>query len=228
MRKRIAVAALTAIAAVAALDRETLPAQSHAQVRAAYRTSEARLLDRHGAVIHELRIDERGRRLEWTPLEAISPALIEAVVRAEDRRFFAHHGVDWLGAAAALWSNATGDGARRGASTISMQLAAQLEPGLRPRGGKRTLGQKWAQMARARGLERAWTKAQILEAYLNLVNYRGELQGIAAASRGLLEKEPGGITRPEATLLAALVRAPNARIGDVARRACALESQLRA
>jgi len=230
MRRRIAVvavAALAAIAAAAVRDHGTPPARSYAQVRAAYQSSEARLLDRHGAVIHELRVDERGRRLEWTPLEAISPALIEAVVRAEDRRFFAHHGVDWLGAAAALWSNAAGDGARRGASTVSMQLAAQLEPALRPRNGKRTLGQKWAQIQRARGLERAWTKSQILEAYLNLITYRGELQGIAAASRGLLEKEPGGITRPEATLLAALIRAPNAQAGDAARRACALEAQLR-
>ncbi len=231
MRKRIAAvafAALTAIAVRAMLEHGTPPARSYAQVRAAYQSSEARLLDRHGAVIHELRMDERGRRLEWTPLEAISPALIEAVVRAEDRRFFAHHGVDWLGAAAALWSNVAGDGVRRGASTVSMQLAAQLEPALRPRSGKRSLGQKWAQIQRARGLERAWTKAQILETYLNLITYRGELQGIAAASRGLLEKEPGGITRPEATLLAALVRAPNAQAGDVARRACALEMQLRA
>jgi penicillin-binding protein 1C len=230
MRRRIAavaVAALAAIAAAAVRDHGTPPARSYAQVRAAYQSSEAQLLDRHGAVIHELRMDSRGRRLQWTPLEAISPALNEAVVRAEDRRFFAHHGVDWLGAAAALWSNATGDGARRGASTISMQLAAQLEPALRPRKGKRTLGQKWAQIQRARGLERAWTKSQILEAYLNLITYRGELQGIAAASRGLLEKEPGGITRPEATLLAALIRAPNAQAGDAARRACALEAQLR-
>ncbi|MCC6715054.1 MAG: penicillin-binding protein 1C [Gammaproteobacteria bacterium] len=230
MRKRtaaIALAVLTVILAVSTLGRGAPPPRTHAQVRAAHQSSEARLLDRHGAIIHELRIDERGRRLEWTPIEAISPALIEAVVHAEDRRFLGHHGVDWLGAAAALWSNAAGDGARRGASTITMQLAAQLDPALRPRDGKRTLAQKWAQIERARGLERAWTKAQILEAYLNLITYRGELQGIAAASRGLFEKEPGGITRPEAALLAALIRAPNAGAGRVARRACTLETQLR-
>ncbi|MCG3202212.1 MAG: Monofunctional biosynthetic peptidoglycan transglycosylase [Gammaproteobacteria bacterium] len=231
MRRRtaaIALAALVAGALVAAPGRGAPWSQSFAQVRAAYRSSEARLLDRHGAIIHELRVDERGRRLEWTPLEAISPALIEAVVRAEDRRFREHHGVDWLGTAAALWSNVTGEGARRGASTITMQLAAQLDPALRPRDGKRTPGQKWAQMQRARGLERTWTKAQVLEAYLNLVTYRGELQGVAAASRGLLEKEPGGITRPEAALLAALIRAPNADAVLVARRACTLDAQMRA
>jgi penicillin-binding protein 1C len=225
-RVALAVAAVIAIAAAWIAGGGTPPSRSHAEIRAAYQSSEAQLLDRHGALIHELRIDEQRRRLQWTPIGDVSPALIDAVVRAEDRRFHSHRGVDWLGAAAALWSNVSDGGARRGASTITMQLAAQIDAALRPQGGKRTLAQKWAQIQHARGLERAWTKPQILEAYLNLITYRGELQGIAAASRGLFDKEPGGLTRPEAAVLAALIRAPNADADAVARRACLLDAQL--
>ena len=59
-------------------------------------------------------------------------------------------------------------------------------------------------------LEKSWTKTQILEAYLNLVFFRGGLQGIAAAARGLFDKTPHGLDDYESLLLAALIRSPNA------------------
>ncbi len=65
---------------------------SFEKVKASYKKSEALLLDRHGRVIHEMRIDTKGRRLEWVDLQAVSPALIRAVLYVEDRRFYRHSG----------------------------------------------------------------------------------------------------------------------------------------
>ncbi len=194
-------------------------------VRASYPVSEGVLLDRHGDVIHELRVDDSRRVLPWTPLDQISPALVRALVRAEDRRFHDHGGVDWLALGASAWHNAFSS-TQRGGSTLTMQLAAQLDPTLRPSGRRRSLSQKWRQMNAAWEIERAWTKPQILEAYLNLAVYRGELTGIRAASRALFGKEPSGLDDTESLLLAALVRAPAAPVATVSHRACKLGSAL--
>ena len=72
------------------------PLPSHAQLRAGWQPSEAWLYDRNGQLLDQIRVDYVVRRLGWTPLEAVSPAMREAVVAAEDRRFYAHGGVDWL------------------------------------------------------------------------------------------------------------------------------------
>ncbi|HSW40149.1 MAG TPA: penicillin-binding protein 1C [Acidobacteriota bacterium] len=189
-------------------------------VRAAHRRSESVLLDRNGRVLHELRTDDQGRRLDWVGLDEISPALPAAVIAAEDRRFYRHHGVDWkaiAAAAAGVFRRET-----RGASTITMQLAARLDTGLHPAALHRTWRQKFRQLRSARSLERTWTKRQILEAYLNLISFRGELQGLAAAAGGLFDKNVHGLTDVESVILAALVRAPNAATGRVIERACSL------
>jgi penicillin-binding protein 1C len=198
-----------------------LAAADFPTTRASYCPSDARLLDRHGEVVHERRIDRTRRRLAWTPLEAVSPALIEALLASEDRRFYQHGGVDWRAVGAAAWQRLRG-GAPRGASTISMQLAALLDPALGRRGAPRSAADKWAQMRAAWQLEATWSKPEILEAYLNLVTFRGELQGIGAASAQLFGKAPHGLTRAEAAVLAALVRSPNADRDALARRATIL------
>jgi penicillin-binding protein 1C len=198
-----------------------------AAVRAAFVPSDARLLDRRGAVLHELRVDANVRRLAWTPLAEISPALTEAVIASEDRRFRRHGGVDALAAAAAAWAWLAGGG-RRGASTISMQVAALVDPALRRDGAPRSPRLKWAQMRAAWALEGAWSKDEILEAYLNLVTFRGELQGVGAASAVLFDKQPHGLTRAEALVLAALLRAPNAGTQALSRRAEWLAASLAA
>lgn len=191
------------------------------QVRAAYSPSEAILLDRDGEILHELRVDNRGRRLEWTPLEKISPALKSAVVFAEDRRFYRHRGVDWISLGGAL-TGALHASRARGASTITMQVAARLDEELRPGKNRRSFFQKSRQIRSARTYERSWSKSQILEAYMNLVTFRGELQGVRAAARGLFSKEPQGLNDRESIILAALVRSPNAEIPSVIARAEAL------
>ncbi|MBI5584688.1 MAG: penicillin-binding protein 1C [Deltaproteobacteria bacterium] len=194
---------------------------SFEKVKADHRSSEARLLDRQGRVLHEMRIDRQGRRLEWVELKAISPALLEAVIRAEDRRFYKHGGVDWPALAASAL-RVPFSKKSRGASTITMQTIGLLDKRLKPREGRRTWAQKWAQIRAARALERNWSKEQVLEAYLNLVSYRSELQGIAAASRGLFDKTPDGLTETESLLLAALITAPNASIETVVQQAVRL------
>ena len=194
-------------------------------VRASYVSSEARLLDRAGAPLAERRVHFDGRQLEWVRLDTLAPAMKEALLEAEDRRFYQHEGIDWRAFAAAAVQNLWFEHAR-GASTLTMQLAGLLDPSLRSRGGRRSLEQKWDQALAAQTLEAQWTKPQILEAYLNLAPFRGELRGINAASWALIGKGPGDLGRAGAAVLAALLRAPNAKADKVAWRACELVARI--
>lgn len=212
----------------------TLPLQaaqslpSFGEVRAAHVSSEARIVDRHGVPLSEIRLDPQGRRLEWTSLRELSPAMLEALLAAEDRRFYEHGGVDWRAVAAAVWQNLWYDRSR-GASTLSMQVAGLLDPALRAipgHGGRRTLGQKWDQALAAQALEADWTKEQILEAYLNLAPFRADITGVPAAAWGLFHKTPATLGRAEAAILAVLLRGPNAAPETVAQRACQLVKRL--
>jgi len=188
-------------------------------VRAAHAPSDVPLLDRHGAVLQTVRIDDSVRRGPWVTLADISPALREAIVLSEDRRFWDHGGVDWRALAAGAWATAW-NARTRGASTLTMQLAGLLDEDLaRPSGG-RSLGQKLTQLRRAQLLEAGWSKTQILEAYLNRVPLRGELVGVAAASKVLFGKHASGLDAVEAALLAVMVRGPNAGAAVLERRAC--------
>ncbi len=194
---------------------------SYQEVRTSYVKSDSLLLDRNGELLHELRTDQNRRRLDWTLLQDISSALKEAVIQAEDKRFYAHAGVDYRSMGTALFKGLTSE-SLRGASTITMQLASMLDRSLQPRKGKRSVWQKGKQILAAIKMEKSWSKTEILEAYLNLVPFRGELQGIAAASRGLLGKDPHGLDRSESLILASLIRSPNASPEEVARRGSSL------
>ncbi len=221
-RAAVIVLALSVATPAAARD---IALPSFADVKASYVSSEAMLLDRHGMPLAEVRVDAKVRRLDWVALTGISPAMVATLVAAEDKRFYEHRGVDWSGLAGAAWDSVwrTLDGRRpRGGSTLTMQLAGMLDPALARPGATRTLGQKWDQAQAALALERAWSKPQILEAYLNLASYRGELLGLAAAAQGLFGKTPAGIDAREAAILVALLRNPNARAATVAQRACAV------
>jgi penicillin-binding protein 1C len=215
--------ALVAVALCAQLSMATeLP--SFQQVRQDWRPSDAWLLDRHGRELQRVRLDDQMRRFHWTALADVSPALREALLASEDQRFFEHEGVDWQAALhAALGNVGKSQGqAARGASTITMQLAALLDPQLKRAEGGRSLAQKLAQARAALALEQRWSKAEILEAYLNLVSYRGELLGVAAMAHGLFGKAPHGLDRVEGAIAAALLRGPNATAQRVAERACLL------
>jgi penicillin-binding protein 1C len=169
---------------------------TYVEVRASYCTSDSILLDRHGDPLYELRTDQQQRRLNWTALNDISPALVSAVIQAEDKRFYDHAGVDYRSMGVALIK------------------------------GKRTIWQKGRQILEAQEIEKGWPKKEILDAYLNLVAFRGELQGIAAASRGLFGKDPHGLDQSESLILASLIRSPNASSAEISKRALLLGQAL--
>ena len=226
MLRRVAIFGLPIAAiAVLILAMSGPPTPTFAEVRARWHPSEAQLLDRNNDPVHELRIDRHGRRFAWTPLDQISPALTQAIVTSEDHRFWSHHGVDVIAITTSA-ARAVIGGRRRGASTITMQLASILDPSLGKSRARKTILRKFTQVCDALVIERRWSKPEILEAYLNLVTYRGELQGIGAASRVMFGKEPHGIESAEAVVIAALIRAPNARRESVAIRANRLSRAL--
>src|SRR6266404_1967645 len=194
------------------------PLPTFAEVRARWRPSDLQLLDRDGEPIHELRIDRHGRRLAWSAYKEISPAFVSAVVASEDHRFWSHRGVDFVALGAAT-AHALDGSHRRGASTLTMQLASLLDLSMSRISTRRSVFQKLEQILAAIAIERRWSKQQILEAYLNLVTYRGELQGIGAASRVMFGKLPQGLDASESIALASLIRAPNANRDAVLRRA---------
>ncbi|MHA6718969.1 penicillin-binding protein 1C [Sphingomonas sp. RS6] len=197
-----------------------MPLPSYAAVRSHWQPSESWLYDRNRRLIDSSRVDYQARRLDWTRLADISPEARKVIVAAEDHRFYRHGGVDWIALAATLRDRLTGGGPR-GASTLSMQLAAYLAPDL-ARPGRRRVIDKLRQMRTAWLLEATWRKDQILEAYLNLAGFRGEAQGIGAAALSLFGKTPAALSRDDALLLAALLPSPQAPAGTVAARACAL------
>lgn len=180
--------------------------------------SEAVLVDRQGRELARRRTDADTRRLEWLPLRAVSPDLVRRLIAAEDRRFWQHGGVDWRAVAGAARDRLTGNGGR-GASTISMQVAALIDPAL-GRAGQRGALQKLAQMRAAHAVEARWTKRQIAEAWLNLLPLRGDVVGIDAAAR-LLAGRPALTLEPaENAVLVALARRPSAPAEAVLVRAC--------
>ena len=189
------------------------------EVRAAHRPSDIVLTDRFGVPMQTMRVDKQVRRLAWLPLADMSPALLQALVLSEDKRFYEHSGVDWGAVATSTWGNLW-NRRTRGASTITMQLAGLIDDGLARPGGGRSVAQKIGQAVTASRLEAGWKKSEILEAYLNSVGFRGEVVGIAALSETLFGKHPSGLDAQEAAIAVALVRGPNANADTVAQRAC--------
>ena len=195
------------------------PMPDYQTVKAHWRPSHVALRDRNGVILSVRRTDFAVRRGRWAALADISPSLPAALIAAEDRRFYRHHGIDWRAVAGAAWNNVHGQ-PRRGASTITMQLATLLQAQHAPK--RRTWRAKIRQARMALVLERRWSKAQILESYLNLLNFRGEVEGISAAANVLLGKAPDGLSDDESLSLAALLPAPNARPAQLRKRLCAL------
>ncbi|MGQ2981705.1 MAG: penicillin-binding protein 1C, partial [Polaromonas sp.] len=197
------------------------------EVKREFRPSDTLILDRSGDVLQRLRTDASVRRGQWVALPDISPALRTALVLSEDKRFYEHSGVDWRAVSSAAWGNLWAT-KTRGASTLSMQLAGLLDEDWRAAAGGRSITQKIGQTVSAQLLERSWRKDQILEAYLNLVPFRGEIVGIDALARTLFGKAAHGLDEREAAIAAALVRAPNAKAAQVAQRACGVLKTMQA
>ena len=159
-----------------------------------------RVLDREGALLRVVRGDGVDQR--WVPLAEVSPTLVSAVLAAEDRRFFAHHGVDLIAVMRAAVSNVIPWRRRSGASTITQQLVKRVYG--RPHG----LWDKGIEMLRAMALERAVSKDEILEQYLNRLPYGDGIVGVARACEAYLGHGPASLTPAEAALIAGIPQAP--------------------
>ncbi|OWQ83081.1 penicillin-binding protein 1C [Roseateles aquatilis] len=214
--RQVQIVGLGLVLAAGVVRAEDLP--SFAQTRGGHPVSDLQLLDRRGEPLQILRMNPDRRVLPWVPLEQMSPSLLRAMLLSEDQRFYQHSGVDWSAVASSAWGNLWNT-RTRGASTVTMQLAGLLDEDLAARGG-RSLRQKLGQAWVAGRLEKRWTKAQILEGYLNRVPLRGELIGVPAASQVLFGKRPGGLDGRESAMLAAMLRAPNASPDVISSRAC--------
>lgn len=161
--------------------------------------------DREGRLLRLTLASDQRYRL-WQSLPEISPQLIDAVLLHEDRWFRWHPGVNPVSLLRATWSSYADGGARLGASTLSMQLAR-----MRWRLETRQPAGKLRQIARALQLELYYSKDEILEAYLNLAPYGGNIEGAGAASLIYFDKPASALTLPEALTLAVLPQAPTRR-----------------
>lgn len=164
--------------------------------------------------------DERYR--VWVPLDRISPFLVDATLLQEDQQFRLHPGVDPAALLRGAWQTYLVGDRRQGGSTITMQLARMVY-GLR----SATIGGKLQQIARAVQLELCYTKDEILEAYLNVVPYGGNIEGAAAASLIYFGKDPAALTLGEALTLAVVPQNPTRRAPGVEAAAATLRTAQR-
>jgi penicillin-binding protein 1A len=137
-------------------------------------------------------------------LKELPPYLPKALIAVEDRRFYAHWGVDPLGVLRALSRDALGRGGVQGGSTLTQQLAKNLFLTQ-----ERTISRKIQEAILALWLEHKYTKDQILELYLNRVYFGSGAYGVEAAARRYYGHGARDLTLAEAATLAGLVKAPS-------------------
>ena len=156
----------------------------------------------------------------WVPLEEIAPVYLETVLLKEDRWFYWHPGVNPVALTRAATRTFGGD--RQGGSTLTMQLARLLY-----RMNTKTLTGKAKQIAAALWLERRYSKHDLLEAYVNLAPFGGNIEGVGAASRIYFGKAPDRLTLGEALTLAVVPQSPTSRGGASSSEARLLAARTR-
>ncbi len=161
-----------------------------------------RITDRNGLPLN-ISYQNEWNVYDHIPLYEVPKFLKEAIILAEDKRFYRHGGIDWLARAAAVRQNLTNLRAVRGASTISEQVVRMLNP--RPR----TIWSRWLEGFEAALLERTISKADILEFYINQVPYASNRRGIIQAARFYFNRDLSTLSHKEMLALAVLVRAPS-------------------
>jgi penicillin-binding protein 1C len=165
-------------------------------------------VDRNGQLLRAFTTSEGRWRL---PLETqdVDPRFLAMLKGFEDNRFESHRGVDWRAMVRALEQAITNGKVVSGGSTLTMQVARLLEPR-----DERTLPAKLRQIVRAMQIERELTKKQILDLYLVLAPYGGNLEGLRAASIAYFGKEPKRLSFGEQALLVAIPQSPEVRRPD--------------
>ncbi|MEI6946909.1 penicillin-binding protein 1C [Paraflavisolibacter sp. H34] len=155
-----------------------------------------------GEVINAFLTPDQKWRLK-TELDEISPLLRKTIVAKEDRYFYRHPGINPFAVGRALVKNLYRGRRTSGASTITMQVARALEP------RRRTLPAKLAEGFRAFQLEWKYSKDEILQLYLNLVPYGGNIEGVKAASLLYFRKAPDHLSLAEITALSIIPNRPS-------------------
>lgn len=158
-------------------------------------------LDRNGNQIGDYFTAERRY---WKELDEISPYLIEATIAVEDKDFYQHNGFDYSRIASAVLNDLKTHSKAEGASTITQQLARNLYLTL-----EKTWSRKIMEALYAYRLELFYSKDEILEAYLNTVNYGHGMYGAEAASRYYFGKSASDLTLAESALLAGIPKGPS-------------------
>jgi penicillin-binding protein 1C len=166
------------------------------------------VLDREGLLLRAYAAKDGRWRLP-VKVEDVDPRFVAMLLAYEDRRFYAHPGVDPLAMSRAAFQLVSRGEIVSGGSTLTMQVARLLEPRT-----ARTFAAKLRQIVRAFELEAVLSKRDIISLYLSLAPYGGNLEGVRAASLAYFSKEPKRLTPGEAALLVALPQSPEFRRPD--------------
>jgi len=156
--------------------------------------------DRQGELMGKFFIQNR----DPVPYDKLPKVLVEAVVAAEDQRFWSHDGVDYFGIARAALANWSAGRIRQGASTVTQQLARNSFD-LK----ERTYRRKLLEITLAHRIEENFPKEKIMELYLNRVYFGGGFYGAEAAARGYFGVPASQLTAAQAATLAGLLKSPN-------------------
>jgi penicillin-binding protein 1C len=164
------------------------------------------IVDRNGKLLRAFAMADGRWRLPVEAKTAVDPGYLKLLLAYEDRRYRSHGGVDPLALGRAALQFGSRGHIVSGGSTITMQLARLMEPRR-----ERSVYAKLRQMVRAVQLERQLSKDEILDLYLALASFGGNLEGIRAASIAYFGKEPKRLSLAEAALLVALPQSPERR-----------------
>ena len=162
-----------------------------------------RVYDCNEKLLQVIPLKEGGRR-EFTAIKKIPKHVIKAVIQSEDKRFYFHHGVDYLSIIKAFIENSKAKKIVRGSSTITMQLAKILNAS-----NELSLKRKLHDVYYAYRIEAKLSKKKILELYLNSVYFGKGAWGITSAARTFFSKELKDLTVDEAKVLAIMIRNPS-------------------
>jgi penicillin-binding protein 1C len=163
------------------------------------------ITDNKGEVINAYLTKDQKWRMK-TELDEISPLLQKTIIAKEDKHFYTHPGVNPFAVMRAFFKNTLKMRRTSGASTITMQVARALEP------GKRNIWSKFREMFRAFQLELKYSKKEILQMYLNMVPYGGNIEGVKAASLLYFKKNPDHLSLAEITALSIIPNRPTSLV----------------
>lgn len=155
-----------------------------------------------GSLLGSIQTAQNRQVVDWNE---ISPWMPKAVVAIEDKRFYEHGGVDYVGIMRAAIADLRARKTVQGASTITQQLARNLYIS----NHERTVSRKLKEVCLARKLDQTWSKQEILTAYMNQVFYGANAYGVEAAAETYFSKRASRLTLEQAALLAGLPQAPS-------------------